>query len=367
MTKQNHRNSHRTSPIPGWQLGLASLSLGLTIANSNATNLAQGVTAIPPSTSPTKTDPIANPIANQTEDQTASHASREALPPQRLFPVDATWNNSDADTRRRIDDAVRSGYDAISAEGSSDQVLIRQSIRDAFLAECRRAWAESSPTAEPATVDAAVFVWRLLSQRKAGKLPQATGRTPPAPLQDHQRLIAEIASRRAEDEFRESLDRILVDDLGRQRFGEAVRQLSPTEDLDTIRRAALALRKARQLRPELSARLIDWPIEHHSFLWPDLVADLATVPEQPGIYLFRDETGYLYIGEAKNLRARLRTHLEGSDRAALLDYLDRPSTDAIYVDLHVFPSDSPGATLAVRRAYESELIRSRQPRFNLRP
>lgn len=359
MTKQPNDSSRGTSPIKGWHLSLASLSLGLTIANTPTTNLAQDITPIPTPTSSTKTDRIAEPIETQT--------NVEALPPQRLFPVDATWDNWDADTRRRIDDAVRSGYNAISAEGSSDQVLIFQSIRDAFLAECRRAWDESSLTAEPATIDAAVFVWRLLSQRKAGNLPPATGRTPRAPLQDQQRLIAEIASRRAEDEFRESLDRILVDDLGRQRFGEAVRQLSPTEDLDTIRRAALALRKARQLRPELSARLIDWPIDHRSFGWQELAADLSATPEQPGIYLFRDATGYLYIGEAKNLRARLRTHLEGSDRAALLDYLDRPSPDAIYVDLHVFPSDSPGATIAVRRAYESELIRSRQPRFNLRP
>jgi hypothetical protein len=256
---------------------------------------------------------------------------------------------------------------AISSEASSDQVLIRESVRDAFLAECRRAWSQSFPDSEPPAIDSAVFVWRLLNQRKAGKLPPATGRSAMAPIEDHHRLIAEIASRRAEDEFRQSLDRILVDDLGRQRFAENVSQISPTEDLDTIRRAALALRKARQLRPELSARLVDWPIEHRSFGWPDLVDNLSAVPEQPGIYLFRDETGYLYIGEAKDLRSRLRTHLQGSDRVALAQYLQRPSLEAIFLDLHVFPSDSPGATLAVRRAYESELIRSRQPRFNLRP
>jgi len=367
MTKQNNRSPHANPPIRGWQLALATLSLGLTIANNQAMNLAQVMTPLPPLTSPAKAAPSGNPPQEKTQEKTAAQTDPEALPPPGLFPVDATWEGWDADTRRRLDDAVRLGYDAISPEGSSDQVLIRQSIRDAFLAECRRAWSQSFPDSEPPAVDSAVFVWRLLNQRKAGKLPPATGRSAMPPIEDQHRLIAEIASRRAEDEFRQSLDRILVDDLGRQRFAENVSQLSPTEDLDTIRRAALALRKARQLRPELSARLVNWPIEHRTLFLPDLVADSSSLPEQPGVYLFRDETGYLYIGEAKNLRARLRTHLEGSDRAALAQYLERPSLDVIYVDLHVFPSDSPGETLAVRRAYESELIRSRQPRFNLRP
>jgi excinuclease UvrABC nuclease subunit len=143
--------------------------------------------------------------------------------------------------------------------------------------------------------------------------------------------------------------------------------MAPAEDLDTIRRAALALRKARQLRPELSARLIHWPIEHRSYAVADLTNDWAAVPQQPGVYLFRDDSGYLYIGEAKELQARLQTHLQGSDRAALAHALQRPTLDGIHVDLHIFPTDSPGATLGVRRAYESELIRSRQPRLNLRP
>lgn len=308
------------------------------------------------------TPPTPAKTQQNTADPTAASPAASGL-----FPVETTWESFDADTRRRIDQAVLRGYDAISATGSSDQVLIRQATRDTFLAECLRAWTESNPDAEVTTVDASLFVWRLLNQRKAGKLPPASGRPQLAPIQDDQRVIAEIASRRAEDAFRQSLDRILVDAQGRQRFAEYVREMAPNEDLDTIRRAALALRKARQLRPELSARLIDWPIEHRSYSVAELTNDWGAVPQQPGVYLFRDETGYLYVGEAKDLRARLQTHLQGSDRAALAQALQRETLNGIHLDLHIFPSDSPGATLAVRRAYESELIRSRQPRLNLRP
>jgi hypothetical protein len=180
-------------------------------------------------------------------------------------------------------------------------------------------------------------------------------------------MIAEIVSRRAEDQFHQSLDRILVDRHGRQYWDSAARQLTATLDLDNLRRAALSLRKTRHLRPELAARLIDWPIEHQSFAYLDLVADSARIPTRPGIYLFRDPTGYLYIGEAQDLRQRLSTHLQASDRETLATYLQQAAADQIFVDLHVFPADSPGRTLSVRRAYESELIRSRQPKFNLRP
>lgn len=37
------------------------------------------------------------------------------------------------------------------------------------------------------------------------------------------------------------------------------------------------------------------------------------------------------------------------------------------VEIHSFGRDSRMQEIRVRRAYESELIRSRQPRFNIRP
>jgi hypothetical protein len=37
------------------------------------------------------------------------------------------------------------------------------------------------------------------------------------------------------------------------------------------------------------------------------------------------------------------------------------------VEVHAFPVDSRANEVVIRRAYESELIRSRRPRFNILP
>lgn len=284
-----------------------------------------------------------------------------------LFPLDEAWQQFSADSRKSIDGAVLAAYDSISRHHSSDAVLIDDSVREAFLVEARKNLSMNATQETPSGLNASILAWRLLSLRKAGKLQPSVGRTSNPRLTDRDRLVGEIASRRAEDQFHASLDRILVDDVGRAFFDAAVKQIESETNLTQIRRAALALRKTRQLRPELAARLVDWPISQHSYRYSEIAGDINLVPEQPGVYLFRDATGYLYIGEAKDLRERLTTHITDSDRKSLFDYLQKSETSQVFIDLHVFPSDSPGATLSVRRAYESELIRSRNPQFNLRP
>jgi hypothetical protein len=284
-----------------------------------------------------------------------------------LHPLEDVWRDLPVSARRQIDQAVLNAYPTLAEHGSSDLVLIDDEWRQTFLAAARTQLAAKSLENFAESLDSSILVWRLLGLRKAGKLPTSVSNRQYPPLTSFERLIAEIISRRAEDQFQRSLDRILVDDHGRKFFAAAVLEMAADADLSQIRRAALALRKTRQLRPELAARLVDWPVEHRSFRYAEIAADLRLVPEQPGIYLFRDETGYLYIGEAKDLRSRLTTHLTDSDREALFRYLQQPNPTQVFIDLHVFPTDSPGATLSVRRAYESELIRSRHPKFNLRP
>ena len=87
----------------------------------------------------------------------------------------------------------------------------------------------------------------------------------------------------------------------------------------------------------------------------------------PGVYIFRDSTGYLYIGQSNNLRTRLTKHLSGSDRKALAKYLGEQDLDRITLEMHVFGPGSPALSTTAREAYESELIRSRKPRLNLAP
>ena len=92
------------------------------------------------------------------------------------------------------------------------------------------------------------------------------------------------------------------------------------------------------------------------------------MPTAPGVYIFRDATGYLYIGEAKNLRTRLKQHLNDSNRTLLADYLSQHAdTKTVQLEIHAFDPKSNARLVAYRRAYESDLIAIRQPRFNIRP
>jgi predicted GIY-YIG superfamily endonuclease len=99
----------------------------------------------------------------------------------------------------------------------------------------------------------------------------------------------------------------------------------------------------------------------------EVMENLDAISEQPGVYIFRDSTGYLYIGQSNNLRTRLTKHLSGSDRKALAKYLGEQDLDRITLEMHVFGPGSPALSTTAREAYESELIRSRKPRLNLAP
>ena len=68
-----------------------------------------------------------------------------------------------------------------------------------------------------------------------------------------------------------------------------------------------------------------------------------------------------------SLRIRLSKHLDQSDRKSLFEYLRANSQDEITLELHIFAADSPANDTAAREAYESDLIRTRQPRFNIAP
>ncbi len=48
---------------------------------------------------------------------------------------------------------------------------------------------------------------------------------------------------------------------------------------------------------------------------PSLREQIADLPQDPGVYIFRDEAGtVIYVGKAKNLRARVRNYLGADDR-----------------------------------------------------
>jgi excinuclease ABC subunit C len=89
----------------------------------------------------------------------------------------------------------------------------------------------------------------------------------------------------------------------------------------------------------------------------DLKSQIARLPEQPGVYLFRDAAGgTLYIGKARVLRDRVRSYLAAEGISPRIDALLR---EAASVEVIVTDSVLEALTL------ENRLVKQRVPRFNV--
>ena len=274
------------------------------------------------------------------------------------------------------DDLIVEAFKQTHDGWSSDEVVLQDVLNDKFLQACEiKLDAVGVKDAQPAALN-----WRLLALRKAGKLKvKATKRvstkTKPltaagggnAVVQDGTEIaaLAEIAMRSMQDKSKSSSDRIMTDPALRSEFEAIVAKLNPKADLYMTRKAAFQLRKTRRLQPELISRLADWGREVKIYAVDDLRKGVDSVAAHPGVYIFRDQTGYLYIGQTENLCKRMAEHLKESHNASLASYL-KSDKDAT-VELHSFDPKSRAKEVRVRRAYESELIRSRKPRFNVLP
>ena len=262
--------------------------------------------------------------------------------------------------RATLAQIVREAFLATHDGWSTDEVLLDDQRNARFLARCRERLPEVTDTD---------CNWALLNLRKAGSLgPVVTKRR--HGRHDNHRHAAEIAARLMQDQYGMNMDRVLCDQEKRQEFARiALDILPPDSDINAyhLRKAALRLRKNRQLAPELVLRVADWDREILTFTADEIRRDVDLVPPRPGIYMFRDDSGYLYIGESQDLRERVGKHLDRSDRVALASYLWGQGVRRIMVELHVFDPQSKARLVTVRRAYESELIRTRRPRFNVRP
>jgi len=90
----------------------------------------------------------------------------------------------------------------------------------------------------------------------------------------------------------------------------------------------------------------------------DLRQKAATLPNEPGVYLYKDEHGtVLYVGKAKNLRNRVRSYF--SD-----DHMADAKTGSLLAeasDVHYIQVDNEKEALAL----ENNLIKQYQPRFNI--
>lgn len=85
--------------------------------------------------------------------------------------------------------------------------------------------------------------------------------------------------------------------------------------------------------------------------------DLARIPKEPGVYLFKDDQGtVLYVGKAADLRARLSQYKPGQVEPRKEGLLEKAS------DVEVILTTSEKEALIL----ESSLIKRHQPRYNIR-
>ena len=85
--------------------------------------------------------------------------------------------------------------------------------------------------------------------------------------------------------------------------------------------------------------------------------DLSLYPTKAGVYLMKDATGrVLYIGKAKNLRARLRQYFNDSDERETIPYLLKELED---IDIITVLSEKEALIL------ENNLIKKHTPKYNL--
>ncbi len=90
----------------------------------------------------------------------------------------------------------------------------------------------------------------------------------------------------------------------------------------------------------------------------DLQAKIRTIPTEPGVYLYKNAEGdVIYVGKAKNLRSRVASYFhEGRWEDAKTGTLVREAVDVEYIVV---------ANNKEALALENNLIKKRQPRFNI--
>lgn len=91
----------------------------------------------------------------------------------------------------------------------------------------------------------------------------------------------------------------------------------------------------------------------------ELQLKLETLPTSPGVYQFKNASGkIIYIGKAKNLKARVRTYFQSADR------LDPKTARMVshVADLDLLVTDSEIESLIL----EANLVHEYKPRYNVR-
>jgi site-specific DNA-methyltransferase (adenine-specific) len=248
-----------------------------------------------------------------------------------------------------MSEEVIDAYDEARQGFSSDRVIADPEFRARFVELCRKRGNQRSEE---------TLCRLLMNLRKAGRLSHLKSNRTQFDDSEY-RFASEIAVRHLERRSQITLDDILCDPTLVAEFDAICEDIAPGFSPLQYRWAALSLRKSRSISPEImSHALPSTSVE----LIPCSELNLDSLPTDAGLYVFIAKNEEIYIGEASNLRVRLKKHLDHSDNKQLARYIWDAGLDELWVEIHTLPSE---CSTKIRRALEVELIRSREPTFNI--
>lgn len=103
---------------------------------------------------------------------------------------------------------------------------------------------------------------------------------------------------------------------------------------------------------------VSFAVESAKDSMTSIAEKLANLPVRPGVYLMRDKAGkVIYVGKAKDLRARVRAYFNNSDERSQVQFLVRR-----IMDFETLTTANEKEALIL----ENNLIKQYKPRYNIR-
>ncbi len=236
---------------------------------------------------------------------------------------------------------------------SAEHVICEDSLNQNFIAACKKSM--------PEIADGDCNT-ELLNLRKAGKLtafPTNSRKRPSAEARNYSNCVAQ-AVRLLERQFSTNVDQIICIPERRCQFDALVQFLLPGGSEFEARYKALTLRKTKRLQPEVVGQIIR-PTTSHMISLDEIETRSGEIPPDPGVYIFFDTDTTLYVGKADDLHRRVTEHVATWSFRELVSAVQAGTRCAAWVAFHAL-----SVTISPREmaAYETELIRSRQPEHN---
>lgn len=248
---------------------------------------------------------------------------------------------------------VKDAFEEVREGRSPEYVICDPTLNAVFLAAARRLGVD---------VPDAGINSSLLNLRKRGLLadcPTTRRKSPDPNLKRYRNAVLNTA-RLVEKQFRKNVDEIVCDPDTRAQFDAFIQFMCPGTSAFEAQYAALSLRKTSRLKPESVGHVIR-SVSSSVFDLVGLEGRLVELPTGPGVYIFFDEDVTLYAGKADNLSKRVGGHISTWTFRDLVRQIAAGVRHQIFLVYHELSVNITARELA---AYETELIRSRDPEHN---